>query len=768
LSTSKGEKIMPIRGIAGVAAGALLALQMLQSQAVAAEQVLNGTFDGGVEPWWTTGNLAAVNRDGRLCVDVPGGLTNPWDAIVGQNGIQLSEGEGYTLSFEASGDPQGRVRALVQMPVDPYTEYLTIRSVHGPQAEDRSLGFIAPVSRRDAQVTFQLGGLAEDWTFCLDNVVLSGEVEQYVPETGPDIRVNQLGYLPDGPKKSTIVSDAADALPFDIADADGAVVFSGMTRPRGMDESAGTAVHVADFSGLDATGEGFVLRALGQESYPFTVRAGLYENLRLDALGYFYLARSGIEIEESLVGEAYARPAGHVSSPSDGDFNRGDRDVPCQPARVSKRVYGEPWTCDYTLSPVGGWYDAGDHGKYVVNGGISVAQLMSAWEWAQRLGEGAVGALGDGTLPVPERGNGVPDILDEARWELDFMTRMVVPDGDPLSGMVHHKVHDNEWTGVPLLPHLSNKARELHRPSTAATLNAAAVFAQGGRLFEPYDPQYAAMLLSEARSAWRAALAHPAIYATAADGQSGGGPYDDDDIADEFFWAAAELFIATGDSDYLDFLKQSPYWNADGYSQRGFDWKYVAPHARLQLAFLGDGLPQSDRERLKASVVAQADHLIARLNANPFGHAYAPENNFFEWGSSHLVVQNGILLAAAYELAGEKAYRDAAIESMDYVLGRNALNISYVTGYGTVYAKNQHSRWFANQVDPDLPNPPHGSLSGGPNSGIQDPVAERLFGQNGCAPQTCYVDDIESWATNEITINWNAALAQMAAWLAAQ
>ena len=77
-----------------------------------------------------------------------------------------------------------------------------------------------------------------------------------------------------------------------------------------------------------------------------------------------------------------------------------------------------------------------------------------------------------------------------------------------------------------------------------------------------------------------------------------------------------------------------------------------------------------------------------------------------------------------------------------------------------------HSRWFAHQADVTLPHPPKGTLAGGPNSGIQDPVAQALFGRQGCAPQMCYVDDGESWSTNEITINWNAALAQYAAWLA--
>jgi endoglucanase len=122
-----------------------------------------------------------------------------------------------------------------------------------------------------------------------------------------------------------------------------------------------------------------------------------------------------------------------------------------------------------------------------------------------------------------------------------------------------------------------------------------------------------------------------------------------------------------------------------------------------------------------------------------------------------------VVMATAFDLTGQEKYRAAVREGMDYLLGRNALNRSYVTGYGEVASKNQHSRWYSHQLDPALPNPPRGSLSGGPNSGIQDPLAQRLL--QGCKPQFCYIDDIESWATNELTINWNSPLSWVSAFL---
>jgi endoglucanase len=140
------------------------------------------------------------------------------------------------------------------------------------------------------------------------------------------------------------------------------------------------------------------------------------------------------------------------------------------------------------------------------------------------------------------------------------------------------------------------------------------------------------------------------------------------------------------------------------------------------------------------------------------------------WGSNSQILNNIVVLAVAFDISGDLRYRDGALEGIDYLLGRNALNRSYVRGYGTVESHNMHSRMYANQLNPALPNPPRGAVSGGPNSFPDqwDPTATRLFGEQGCAPQFCYVDDINSWSTNEITVNWNSALAWVASWAADQ
>ena len=615
--------------------------------------------------------------------------------------------------------------------------------------------------------------------------------------------VNQLGYLIDGPQRVTLRSDAAAPLPWSLTGSDGAEVASGVSVPRGVDPTAGFAVHTLDLGPAGLPAGRYRLTADGS-SAEVTIGAGLYEPLLADALRVFTLQRSGGEITADVAGPAYARAAGHAD-PAGGDGAARPLPAGTAVAPDGTDLY-EGWTGDYTVDGRGGWYDAGDMGKYVVNAGISVAQLLGLVERLRRTGQA-------------ERLSDVVALaLDEARWELDWMARMQVAPGLPYAGLVHHKLHDEHWTPIPTLPADDAERRFVHRPSTAATLNLAAVAAQAGRVFAEVDAAFAARMLGVARSAYRAAREHPVLLApdTNVVANIGGGPYDDVDLDDERAWAAAELFLTTGEAQYLDDLRANPYHlggDKPAFVEVGFDWRDVAAWVRMQLATVApawaaasgagahaDGDPSaagaapsdtgtgadgdlptadappsdtvtpnaattaawtSEREQVRASLVAAADALIAR--DEPFGQLYSPADHRYAWGSNGMIANNAAIVAAAHEVSGDRRHRDAALAGIDYLLGRNALGLSYVTGYGTADVRRQHSRWYAASVDPTLPPPPPGTLSGGPNSGCPDPVSAALAGR---AAQLCFIDHIDAWGVNEMTINWNAALAWLTAFTA--
>src|SRR5690606_8098804 len=258
----------------------------------------------------------------------------------------------------------------------------------------------------------------------------------------PMVRVNQVGYLPKRQKLATVVNDASSPLKWELLSSDGKVVGSGDTKVVGDDQYSGDHVHQIDFTEFSTAGEGYVLKVADGQSDPFAIKSDIYAQLKYDALNYFYHNRSGVPIEMPFArDEKWTRPAGHQPDKA-----------ACTPKPILQKVgWYEGAGCDYELDVTGGWYDAGDHGKYVVNGGIAVWTLMNQYERAKAMG-GDVKAVGDKKLNIPESGNGVPDVLDEARWQMEFMLAMQAPSGDK-AGMAHHKMHDEHWTALGLAPH---------------------------------------------------------------------------------------------------------------------------------------------------------------------------------------------------------------------------------------------------------------------------------------------------------------------------
>ena len=390
----------------------------------------------------------------------------------------------------------------------------------------------------------------------------------------------------------------------------------------------------------------------------------------------------------------------------------------------------------------GGWYDAGDHGKYVTSGALAVWQLLATLELLRRRGADTTWWKRTEVL-----------LVEECRWQLDWLLRMQVPAGLPLAGLAFHRVHGTEWAPLPCWPHLDPTTRVLHRPSTGASLHLAAAAAQGARVLRD-DPHYARRLLDAAIVAYRAARTEPRLIAPDDQGAYGGGPYGDDDLADDVAWAAAELWLATGDLAYE--AESRGVLSPDAFRLDGFDFDRVAAAGALDLAVGG-------HQEAGTQVVAFADRLAALQAAQPWGQPYAPDDGW-DWGSNGRILNNLVVLAVAHEITGQGSYFAAVVRGMDYLLGCNTLGQSYITGYGTDYSHHQRTRHFAHDLDPEFPPPPPGALAGGPTSkpypGFPaDPRLDRL------PPQCRYLDEPTSETTNDVCIRWNAPLVFISAWL---
>lgn len=730
-------------------------LAVVQSSLSASELIANPTFDVNqpMASWWSTNNVRLTLEDNRLCAYLNSPTNNAWDALVGLGSIELVKGADYRAKISLDGPLKEQVSAKIQLAHSPWTTFFEIVPKGAGGGQIISQKITAQQSTKDLQLVFELGG-AQTGHICFDLISLietKGSMTLNQP-ANITIAVNQLGYLPKGPKFANLVTRSDEAIRWELISQEGTSILNGMSKPMGFDPSSGLNSHIIDFSEFQGAGHNYILRAGEAKSHPFRIVHDLYYGLSQDALSYFYLVRSGTDISGNIAGSIFARPAGHIN----------DNNVRCLTAAQSEQIYGWSWTCDYQLDVSGGWYDAGDFGKYAVNGGISVAQLMASYEHALIKDGVNSRLLKQGYFRTENQTPNLPDILAEAKWQLDFLMKMRVPSGK-YQGMVHHKIHGVKWNSPPLWPHMDDVPRVLHPPSTAATLNVAAATAQAARLFWPFDEAYAQKLFDVAQSSYLAAKANPSVFAVKTSGIHGGGDYADDHMDDEFYWAAAELFISSGQQHYLDDLKASPYWKGHVFDQTGITWNQLAGWARLQLALVPNDLQSDDLSYAQRSVIQAADQMLALQLNEAFGLIY-PASNGLPWGSNNQVLQNMIVTASAYSLTESSEYLAATIKSMDYILGRNALGQSYVTGYGTQYSQHQHARIFAQHLDPSFPPMPKGALAGGPNSWLSDKYARQKL--EGCAPQACYIDHDKSFSTNEIAINWNAGLAYVASFLA--
>jgi endoglucanase len=313
--------------------------------------------------------------------------------------------------------------------------------------------------------------------------------------------------------------------------------------------------------------------------------------------------------------------------------------------------------------------------------------------------------------------------------------------------------------------------RTLHAVSTAATLNFAATLAQASRIWRDFDATFSLTCLSAAERAWNAAKANPNKLALKAD-TMGGGPYDDDNVADEFYWAAAELFITTGKDSYFDELSKSALDAELADGTKGGDgtpsamtWQVVDALGRISLAVVPSRLSAAQRDKYRAQIMKVAQAYADIAEQQGYRVPFAPnKSNQYPWGSNSFVLNNALLMALAYDFGGAPRILGAVTQAMDYLLGRNPLAQSYITGYGVRPLRYPHHRFWAHQVDSRYPSAPPGIVSGGPNSGLQDPYV-KAAGLTQCAPEKCFVDNAEAWSTNEITINWNAPLVWVTAWL---
>lgn len=653
------------------------------------------------------------------------------------------------------------------------------------------------------------------YTITMDDFFLTGgrNTQRPKPRTISPFRVNFEGYFPDGKKTAILVDSSKSPLDWQLKDGSNKVLASGFTTVLGTDASSGDHIHLIDFSYFNdpSVRTAYLYAKNGALECPesITMRYDLYKDLKYDALNFFYQQRSGIAIDLPL-NMGLRRPAGHV----DQNGNPSDIGEPVSDEIGNAFLVNKGYKkSDYSsVNAAKGWYDAGDHGKYVPSGALALWLMQNQYERTLHTSGAKPEAYADGTMRIPENKNSYPDILDEARWEMEMLLGLQVKSG-PKKGMVHHKFHDTEWAMTPKKPSDNKLKRVAYPPSTSATLAFAAVAAQSYRLWKNYDKSFAETCLTAAKEAWDAALKYPDEYSRTlimddtdgCDGRKenrvdyGGGYYECEsytydpktnkeilkvkgDNTDELFWAACELYLATGGNSYSNVINNSKHfgWNVGlkGVNNAGeegpFDWRDTAALGSISLALLS---PNSNYKSIAQNQINNYANAVLNVMKN---QKYPVPITKYYWGSNSNVLNRAIILAYAYDFSNRsKQYLDGVTQCMDYLLGMNANFISYVTcSYNHPnYVKNPHHRFWAQQVNPDYPSPPPGVIVGGPCQVVEDydnfmqetefPCYNVLVGNEykrfaDVYPQKCYIDHCDAYACNEVAVNWNAALAWVA------
>lgn len=546
----------------------------------------------------------------------------------------------------------------------------------------------------------------------------SGPWAQQPRDPTLNIKVDQVGYLPTASKIAMVVAPAATHFVVRRV-GDDKVVFRGELSAPAADPNSGDTVQAADFTGLRQEGRFYLEVAGVGRSWPFAIAPDAYSRAFYLAMRSFYGQRCGTSVDLGPDFPGYIHAACHTANAYHATSGK-----------TGAKASGNK-----------GWHDAGDYGRYVVNSGLSTGTLLWTYEMFADRVRGV-------RLNIPESGNGTPDILNEIRWNLDWMLSM--QDGD--GGVFHKQTSERFCPFVmpekdDLVSFVIGTGQEPYK-SSCATADFAAVMAIAARTYRPFDAPYAAEVLRCARRAFAWLEKNPAALFGNPKG-IGTGAYGDRECGDETLWAAAELWRTTRETPYAQYFLDHhaallPRLGASSPPA----WPAVAPLA-LWTYVLGGGTGDAV-DAIRRTSLAAADAIVARTTADGYRTSLGKAD--YIWGSNSVAANYGLQLVVADALAPNPRYRDAAADNLHYLLGRNTFSLSWVTRVGANAVRHPHHRPSGADLNAE---PWPGLLSGGPNGRKQDPAMNKL---PDLPPAKMFVDDQESYASNEVAINWNAPL----------
>ena len=526
----------------------------------------------------------------------------------------------------------------------------------------------------------------------------------------PFIAVNLVGYQTDAPKQALLINHDSETFEIVHADRDEVVLkgITGLKKPP--DSASGDQVSIIDFSLFGEAGK-YYIRTISSDtirSYPFAIAHDIYRDGLDLSLRSFYFHRCGTKVGNAA---EWHYEACHLDDAPFYDDSDSRRDVS------------------------GGWHDAGDYNKFTVNTTLSAAMLLYLFELQEDY-------FTDGQLQIPESGNGKPDLLDEISYALRWLLKMQRSDG-----AVYHKVSQKWWIGE-FLPHNDPAERYLFEISTAATASFTAVSALGARLYGLYDPDFSAELKQASLMGWEFLQTNPVIQPIGGfmnPPDVYGGEYGDSDDRDERLWASIELYRLTGNEILLNY-----FLNNHALLLRQFQplsWKNV--HSLCLAAFFAARLEEQfphEHLKLKEAWIDHGDRILHNRKRNNYQNLI--RHTEYYWGSNSVGLAYAFDLIQLHMLTGKKMYYNAALDQLHFILGRNPVNLSQITGAGS---RSVHHPYHQLSEMGNFGVPVAGMLVGGPNNHVL--LRNRIIS---AYPAKNYEDSFKNYYVNEPAINFTA------------
>ena len=521
------------------------------------------------------------------------------------------------------------------------------------------------------------------------------------------IHLNQVGYITNMPKSAVVTVDTNQKF-FVCRKKDGTIAYTGRLTDYINDVASGEKTTKADFSDMTEEGD-FYIKVGSIISPTFRISKNPFSEIKDDVLKSFYYARCGQALDDAHAGD-FSRDECHMSKPS-------------VISEITRKI-----------DVSGGWHDSGDYGKYIVSAANALAILFYSYFFGA--------ASFNRNINIPESENEMPDILNQCKYELDWLLKMQDKDGGVFS-----KVASLEMAET-VMPADDTQEQFIFDKSCDATLSFCAVAARASGIYEKYDKVYSDRLKNASIMAWIWA----ADQGLSDDGKRRSAGIDDnkyycEKIEDKIFWAASELYTLFGEQPFHETMTKlydtvdttTFYWNASG----GFG----------ALSYIFNNRPKDDvmLDVLKTSFVYRADNLVSMSKHSGYSTALAA--NKYVYGSNMDICISGITLIAANRIHNNEEYIKIALEELNYILGKNPMGICYITGYGEYHVQHPHHRpCTADGIDECI----KGLLVGGANMLRGDEYCKWVIPKS-TPPAKCYVDKEHSYAVNDTTIFFNAA-----------